>query len=277
MIIDFHTHVFPEAIADKTIAYMENLQEDVQSHIRGTIDALRASMEEAGVDVSVVLPVATKPKQFQSINAFAKEISKLPGIISFGGIHPASENWKEEIDELVKEGFVGIKLHPDYQKEFVDGEKTIQLTKYAINQGLHVVFHAGVDVGYPEPVHGSPKAFRTMLDALDLDGEGARGGKGKIILAHTGGYMLWDDVEKYLVGQNVYFDLAYSLGKIEDEQLVRIIRNHGVDRILFATDSPWDGQKEDVSYLKAMKTLKDEEKEMIFEKNACMLLKERIQ
>ena len=56
-----------------------------------------------------------------------------------------------------------------------------------------------------------------------------------------------------------------------EEQFVRIVRNHGADKILFATDSPWGGQKEFVEILSNM-PLTEEEKEMIFSKNACKLL-----
>ena len=61
------------------------------------------------------------------------------------------------------------------------------------------------------------------------------------------------------------------LGKIPDEQFVRIVRTHGADKILFATDSPWAGQKEFIELLSGM-PLTEEEKDQIFYKNACSLL-----
>lgn len=266
MIVDFHTHIFPDKIAPKTIKYLAEVSRTTP-FTDGTLSGLQASMKEAGVDISVVLPVVTNPKQFDSINRFACEVSKLPGIISFGGIHPASENRKEEIDEIVKMGLPGIKLHPDYQNAFVDEQETIELTQYAISKGLHVVFHGGVDVGFPNPVHCTPERARNMLDALTQ-----KEGYGKIIIAHTGGHELWDDAEKHLVGQDVLFDLAFNLGKIPDEQLRNIVSLHGADKILFATDSPWDSQKQDVEYLKNMTIFTEEEKKAIFSENACRLL-----
>lgn len=59
-----------------------------------------------------------------------------------------------------------------------------------------------------------------------------------------GGWKLWDDVEKYLVGTPIYFDTAFTLNFITDEQLLRIIKNHGSEKILHATDSPWESKVE---------------------------------
>jgi len=76
---------------------------------------------------------------------------------------------------------------------------------------------------------------------------------------------------EYLVGEKVYFDTAVVLGVIPEEQFVRMVRNHGVEKILFGTDSPWAGQKEFVDYMKQC-PLTEEEKERIFSQNALELL-----
>ena len=93
----------------------------------------------------------------------------------------------------------------------------------------------------------------------------------KLVLAHFGGNQCWNEVEEYLVGEKVYFDTAVVLGVIPEEQFVRMVRNHGVEKILFGTDSPWAGQKEFVDYMKQC-PLTEEEKERIFSQNALELL-----
>ena len=60
MIIDFHTHIFPEKIAGKTIESLEKLS-GITASTNGTLEGLLASMERTGVDMSVIMPVATKP------------------------------------------------------------------------------------------------------------------------------------------------------------------------------------------------------------------------
>lgn len=263
MIIDFHTHVFPEKIAQRTIEKLATVA-NIKAYTDGTLNSLKESMKEAGIDYSVILPVVTKPEQFQTVNDYAAQISETSndGIISFGGIHPQSKDYKNELNYIKSLGLKGIKLHPDYQNTFVDDENMIKIMDYAANLDLMITLHAGIDVGLPAPVHCPTDKALKVINIIDYD---------KIILAHTGGFGLWDDVEKYLVNKKVFLDISYSLGQIPDEQLIRIINHHGADRVLFATDSPWDGQKEDVLYFKSL-DITDEKKELIFSQNARKLL-----
>ena len=50
---------------------------------------------------------------------------------------------------------------------------------------------------------------------------------------------------------------------MNQEQFLRIVRSHGCDKILFASDSPWAGQKEYVQLFQSL-PLRQEEKEKIF-------------
>lgn len=105
MVIDFHTHAFPDKIAEKTIAILAD-RSGTAASTDGTVDGLIGSMKDAGVDISVVLPVVTKPSQFESINAFAERINSLPGIISFGGIHPDCEDSEKKDRRTRRRGFL---------------------------------------------------------------------------------------------------------------------------------------------------------------------------
>lgn len=225
-------------------------------------------MDESGVDISVVLPVVTKPQQFSSINRYAREITPEAfcgggELLSFGGIHPDTENYKAEVDRIADMGLKGIKLHPDYQRVFIDDIRYMRIMDRAAERGLIVVAHAGVDVGLPQVVHCTPRHVEHVLRCID---------GGILVMAHMGGWNCWDDVEKYLAGSRLYFDTAYSLGHMEDEQFIRLSRKHGVDKILFATDSPWDGQKEFLSHLREM-NMKEDEKTAILGENARRILK----
>lgn len=263
MIIDFHTHIFPDNIAERTIKLLEN-ESNSKAFTNGTLDALKKSMKEAGIDISVVVPVVTRPSQFDTINSFAAAISGRDGIISFGGIHPDCEDCAQKLRRIKDLGLKGIKLHPDYQKTFIDDPKMVNLIKQAVLLDLTVVIHAGLDIGLPDPVHCPPERTANMLKQVDCK-------NARIVLAHMGGYAMWDDVEKYLVGKNVWFDTSFCLGKIDDGQFIRIIKNHGIRRILFATDSPWDGQKQALEYLRGLQ-LTEDELEFILCKNAQNLL-----
>lgn len=258
--IDLHTHIFPEKIAQKTINHLESIF-GRKAILNGMIDDLSASSHKAGISLSVILPVATKPSQFRSINEFAAQINE-ENLISFGGIHPESEHIKEELQIIKNLGLKGIKLHPDYQKTYFNDIRYKRLISYAEELGLITVVHAGVDPLSVNDVHCTPHMAAELI--ADVKPE-------KLVLAHMGGNEMWEDVEHYLVGENVYFDTAVVLGEIPKEQLLRMIHQHGVGKILFATDSPWADQSIFVKYLKDL-PLNKEEKQMIFHENASALL-----
>jgi len=265
MYIDFHTHIFPDRIAPVTIPHLEKVG-GIPAHTDGTASDLKRSMRDADIDLSIVLPVVTKPSQFDSINAFAAQInSENDRLLSFGGIHPDNDDIDEKLDKIVSLGLKGIKLHPDYQGVFIDDERYIRIIQGALDRGLCIVIHAGIDIGLPDPVHCSPERAAAMLDALTLPD------KPLIVLAHTGGWRQWDDVERLLVERPVFFDISFSLDYIEQDQLLRIIRRHGSDRILFATDSPWGDQTKTKQQFEAL-PLSTQEQESIASYNAAKLL-----
>ena len=264
MYIDFHTHIFPDQIAARAVGKLEQISKTTACS-DGTLEGLKASMRKNGIDMSVILPVVTKPQQFDSVHRFAEQITEKEGIVSFGGMHPLSPDWREEIRRIADSGLKGVKIHPDYQDVYVDDIRLIRCVDYAMELGLTVVLHAGVDIGYPDMLRCTPRRAVKLMDAVD-------GRAGTLVFAHIGGHGLWDDVERYMVGRPVYLDTAHSLDKIGVEQLLRIIRTHGAERILWATDSPWADQGVFRAYLEQL-PLTDEERELISHRNAMRLLK----
>lgn len=269
MIIDFHTHTFPDEIAERTIHKLEAAA-GIHARVNGTLAGLKASMKQAGVDYSVILPVVTKPSQFDTINQCAAAMNGSDHIISFGGIHPNNTDIPDKLAYIRQLGLPGIKLHPDYQEVHINDERYLKLITAAVDLGLLVIIHAGIDVGLPEEVHCPPEEAVQMLCYVEEHAKDPA--SAKIILAHTGGWKQWDAVEELLVGKPVYFDLAYTFGFISESQLLRIIQNHGADRILFATDSPWNDQAEDIHALQQL-PLNQEEQAAILGENAARLLR----
>ena len=267
MLTDFHTHIFPDKIAEKTIKLLEsNIREEYRPHkaeLRGTLDALKQSMHENNVDISLVLPIATNVKQSTTINNFAASINGIDGIYSLGSLHPMQSDWESVLYDIKEKGLKGIKLHPEYQQFYIDSKESIQILKKSEELDLITVLHSGKDIGIDPPVHCTPERLSHVLDYVKGD---------KIVAAHLGGWKLWDDVEKYLVGTPIYFDTAFTLNFITDEQLLRIIKNHGSEKILHATDSPWEKQGRMAKHLSAL-PLSEEDCNNIFYKNAKKLLK----
>lgn len=263
MIIDFHTHIFPDKIAEKTIEALSKIS-GVTAATDGTLNGLLMSMDRSGVDLSVIMPVVTKPSQFEAVNTFAAKVNEQYAgkLLSFGGIHPDSKDYKAELNRIKELGLPGIKLHPDYQGVMIDDPRYMRIIEYADALGLTVLVHAGIDIGLPEPVHCPPDKARKVLDTLKPK---------NLVLAHMGGWKQWDEVIELLAGEQVYLDTAFCFDYMTRESFMKLCEKHGTDKILFATDSPWSDACRDIEVIKSL-PLTDETKEAIFSGNARKLL-----
>lgn len=263
MIIDAHTHIYPEKIADRAIAKLEAAS-GVKAKVNGRADGLIRSMQEAGVDYSLLLPVATSPAQVDTINEEAGETNaraEETGLLSFGGIHPDTPDYKTVLRKVKSLGMKGIKLHPDYQRVFFHDIRNKRIVAEAAEQGLYVMVHAGVDIGLPDPVHCRPEHVIEVVKETETD---------KLILAHMGGWRLWGEVKEKLADLPVFLDTAFSLacmpdveGMLTEDEFTDMVRVFGADRIAFGTDSPWCSQRECIEWIRGT-SLTDHEKEQIF-------------
>ena len=261
-IIDFHTHAFPDKIAGKTIELLSK-KGGIPAHTDGTSEGLRRVLSRAGISLGVVLPVVTRPEQFESVTRFAVQINEEKnGLLSFGGIHPDTTDYKKELKMLFELGFRGIKLHPDYLGVYFDDIRYMRIIEYASELGLIVITHAGVDIGFPDLVRCTPNRALKVLREVKPE---------KLVLAHMGDWSLWEEVIDTLAGEAVYLDTAYSMGHISEEHFTVLCRAHGADKILFATDCPWGNPKHDVDTFLSM-PLSTEEQELILHRNAERLL-----
>lgn len=268
MIIDFHTHIFPDKIAEKTISALSR-SANIPPHSSGNKDGLTASMKRNGIDLSVNLPVLTRAEQFDSIFSFGKllneEVSEESRVISFCGMHPDIENYEERLTQAKENGFLGIKIHPDYQGVFFDDSRYVKILACAKELDLITVTHAGLDGAFVgQEIKCTPKRILRLLDKI--------GGYEKLVLAHLGGNELFDEVYAELAGENVYIDTSYVLPFIKREQFEGLLQKHGEDKILFATDSPWQDQGEMVNIIKSY-NLGVAAESRIFAENAKKLLK----
>ncbi|MBQ3038643.1 MAG: amidohydrolase [Clostridia bacterium] len=238
MIIDIHTHIFPDKLAERAIKVLEDnilkvSKREEKAKLDGKLQSLMDSMKKNDITVSAVMPIATNPSQTDTINAFASEINGKGNVYSFGSVHPNDEKACEHLEKIKELGLKGIKLHPEYQSFYIDSKESLRVLEKAEELGLYVMLHAGADIGMAPPVHCEPEQLKNALNYVS--------GK-NIIAAHMGGYMRWEKVLKYLVDTPIYFDTSYSVGQMDDELAKEIIKAHGADKILFGSDSPWMDQ-----------------------------------
>lgn len=281
MIFDIHTHTFPAYIAGRVLHELGVDKARIIPFTDGTVDGLKASMRENGIDYSVVLTVMTNLKQVPKLNGLAiqnRDEQLKEGILTFGGLHPDYADYKTQIKQLAENGIRGIKLHPPYQGIDMDDIRYLRIIDAATEAGLAISVHAGIDIGIYDRNYCSVPHILKVIQEVHPE---------KLILAHMGNWGYWDQVEEYLCGAPVYMDTAFSIGqchpnpeskelpiqmnKLSEEDFIRIIRKHGTDKILFGTDSPWGDQKEEVSFFKNM-AITEEERDQIFYQNAVRLL-----
>jgi predicted TIM-barrel fold metal-dependent hydrolase len=262
MVIDFHTHIFPDALAEKALGtLLDNIKEVFVPVTDATAAGLLKHMALSGVDVSVVQPVITKPSQFIGLNEWAAGLAS-DRLVPFGGIYPHTDDFRRDIDFVVGLGLKGLKFHCEYQGFTVDEPRMLRIYDYALSRGLILLHHAGFDPGYGPPFRSSPQRFARVADAMK---------GGVIVAAHFGGHAEWDDVERFLVGKDIYLDTSMGFEYYPQEQFLRIVGSHGAEKILFASDSPWSDAKTELERLRAL-PLSEREKSLIMGGNAQRIL-----
>lgn len=241
MLLDFHVHCFPDELAKKAVPALAAAA-GIKPFLDGTISDLRRSMQEAGISRSVVQPVATRPQQVRKINTWAAA-NQSADLVFFASFHPDLADWRDEVKHIKELGLRGVKFHPDYQKFFVDEPRMLPIYEALFSEDLIILFHAGIDIGLPPPVHCTPERLARLVRLFP---------GGKIVAAHMGGYRCWEEVERHLAGRDIYFDTSYSLADLGREEMTRLIFAHDPEKILFATDSPWTSQQAEVAGIREL-------------------------
>lgn len=264
MIIDFHTHIFPDAMAEKALEKLMKIG-GIPVYSDGKSESLLKSMAMNNIDYSIVLNVATNPKQVENVNNFARSTKEnYKKLIPFGSLHPQSEQPRSIVKSLKDDGIKGIKLHPDYVATMVDDERFAPIFAAACEFDMPVVIHTGWDFISPDLMHACSDAILHVINRFpDL----------KLVCAHFGCNLVWDEVIKKLCGKNLYFDTALACEKFGMSRKIAetIIKNHDSEKILFGSDMPWCENNVVRDFIQSL-DINAEQKDKIFYKNAQKLL-----
>ncbi len=260
MIIDFHTHCFSEQVVKTAITLMEK-QSGITTNGSDTPENLKTAMRRQGVDISVVLPVATKPSQVPVINQWALD-QTCRSLKFFGAVHPDDPDLDINLKWLKQHGFKGVKIHSDYIGYYADDPHMFALYEAIQGNGLILALHSGLDNVYPYPVHCTPLMIRNILDNFP---------QLTIIATHMGGHVLWRDAEDLLLGRRLFIDTCYSQYALSKQEMERMIGKHGAENVLFGTDSPWRDVDEEIRGILALSLPADDTDKILY-KNALSLL-----
>ncbi|MBE0535127.1 MAG: amidohydrolase family protein [Phycisphaerae bacterium] len=259
-VIDFHTHAFPDALAERAMERLE-AQAQIRAHLDGRIGSLLAAMDRAGIEQSVVCCIATRPGQFDAILRWCGEIAS-ERIVPFASVHPDDADVAGKIRAVRQAGLRGVKLHPYYQDFFADEARALPIYEAMCREGLIGVLHTGYDFAFERDERAGPRRVLKVIEAFaDL----------KIVMSHLGGWQDWDAVEEAIIGKDIYVEISYSLDYLPPERVRRMILAHPAHYMLFGSDSPWGDAWRGIEQVKALK-LGAERQELLLSSNARDLL-----
>ena len=264
MLIDFHTHIYPPAVAAKILpAAKRKLKVAVPGS--GSPEDLRGMMQLGGISRSVLLPLAKGCQDVSALNewvqAAARENQELT---AFGAVHPFMDDLEEELDRLQACGVRGVKMMPLLQQVYPDDPQCFRLCQELVDRDMILIAHAGRDPLDRPEVYGTPQRFAALAASFpDL----------KLVLAHLGGLRMWDDVRRHLLpaGGNVFFDTAYVSFYMERKEMQELIADMGPERVIFGSDYPWEKPGRAAEIIRDL-GLSQGEEDAIFFKNAAGLL-----
>ena len=257
-LIDFHTHIYPDPIAEKATHSIELFYELDAKNV-GTAERLLTVSKENGIDLSVVLPVAVKPSGVTHINDFAKKMQdEHKEFYCFGTIHAGMENIEAEAQRILDMGLHGIKLHPDTQLFNIDDERMLPVYEMIAGK-IPLMVHTGdyrYPYSHPERLRRVMKTFPSLIT----------------IGAHFGGWSMPEEGIRYLADmENCFVDISSTFYNTPVEKGAEFVSRFGEDRVLFASDFPLGDPGVEKENLMKM-DISDTAREKIAYKNAEKLI-----
>ena len=277
MIIDFHTHVFPPQIKKNRSKYIDSdpcfaiLYSEKNAKL-ATADELIASMDKAGVDISVIVNIGWTTHELcvETNDYILESIARYPQrLIGFCTVQPHSyEAAITEIERCAKAGIRGVgEIRPDIQLFDLRDEEVIEpLIKVIRKHKLILLTHASEPVGHNYPGKGTitPDMLYPFITSYpDLT----------IVCAHWGGglpfYALMPEVKQAM--NNVFFDTAASPFLYSPQIYNQVIQLVGAERILFGSDYPLLTQSRLLEEIRSL-DLPEATRDLILSGNAQRLL-----
>jgi predicted TIM-barrel fold metal-dependent hydrolase len=259
-IVDFHTHAFPDKLAERAIPLLEE-----GAHCKATLDgrvaSLLASMDRAGIARSVVLSIATKPEQFEPILRWSLSIAS-DRLVPFASLHPADPQAAARVDQIKAAGLKGLKLHPYYQEFALDEERLMPVFERVEATGLILVCHTGFDIAYERYRCCDPVRIARVVERFP---------RMKLVTSHLGAWEDWGEVRRHLLGKPIFVELSYSLDFMSAAEARELLMGHPAEYLLFGSDSPWADQTAALAALRALR-LPPEREERLLTANAASLL-----
>jgi predicted TIM-barrel fold metal-dependent hydrolase len=244
MIIDSHTHIFPDEVRKDREAFCKKdegfsfIYKSSKAKMVGIEDVI-ASMDESGIDRSVICGFPWGRSDLCSLhNQYLMEsASRYPNrLIVFVSLLFSNSDWSaKELNRAIEGGARGLGEIAFYRDEMTsqDIHSMKPILAQMEKQGIPLLLHTNETLGHSYPGKGKTpldRFYELILSFPNLS----------IILGHWGGgllfYELMPEVAKSMV--NVYYDTAAS-PFIYSKKIYSIAREMvGAEKIFFGTDFP---------------------------------------
>jgi predicted TIM-barrel fold metal-dependent hydrolase len=281
VIIDAHTHLFPPEIraARERYAARDAWFGELYSNPKArmaTAEELVASMDAAGVDVSLAFPFGwSDPGLIEECNSYILDaMRRYPGkIIGLAAIQPtAGARAVAELERCARAGMPGCgELMPHGQSyRLNDLALLTPVVEVARTYGLFFLTHASEPVGHLYHGKGNvaPADLEVFLRAFpDV----------RVVAAHWGGgfpfYELMPEVQQ--AAANLWYDSAASPYLYRAEIFPIAARIVGARKLLFASDYPLISQQRMLTYTRSSGLSEDELRLVLGENAMALLLKKQ--
>jgi len=263
MIVDCHVH-------------LNNYHEQIAYSLSDSLERLQASMQESGIDYSLVLTSYLVNPHRPSTAQVVEAIGKIPSLGVVAGISYLNYRQRDlrELADFLENGLVkGLKLYPGYEP-FYPHDKRLQLVyDLAEEFKVPVMFHSGDTY--------SPKGKLKYSHPLEIDEVAVDHPNVRFIICHLGNPWLVDCMEVVYKNANVYADISgLVLGEFTEafedymsEEIRDVILYAGdPGKFLFGTDWPICSMKSYMSFVRQLNLTEDAYRRIMFE-NARDLFK----
>lgn len=259
MIIDAHTHVWPDRIA--AAALSGNRVPGLRARGDGTVAGLTRTMSSSGVDISCCLGIANEPRHVDKVNEFVAGLASRERF-GFGTVH-AGLPVEENMASLTRHGVTAVKIHPLFQNFALDDRRLWAILD-AFGSDIAVITHVGAGGDARTDRLSSPRMIADIARQFP---------QLRLVACHFGGYRILDDAEELLCGADVVLETSWPPGlkTLRPSRVRRFIRNHGAERIVFGSDWPMTDAGEEIAAVQALGLSDDETKSVLGGTMARML------
>ena len=297
LVIDAHVHTYQT----RDIGLQAKQGSNITDYA-GTVDELLPLMDRAGVSRAVMvnmLPVAdmrdaamdklpdglSRTEREEAIkeidnrmlgrlerrNSWTCSLAKdNPGLIPFINLDPLMDEntmTAEILDKVNNQGAKGIKLHPAVQRFFPNDRRLWPAYQTAQQLSLPVICHAGT---FATPIqYAQPRNFNEVLASFP---------NLTLVMAHLG-MGFFDEVTSLArTYPSLQFDCCAIIGTTEaaggpsDAALTTLIRETGVERVMFGSDFPWFDPAASIERLLSL-DFSEQEKRLLLAENAIRIYK----